>query len=235
MRTWKRSAVVGTVAAAGLAAAVTATLAAALEPDGVHLRGQWTSGGSHARLELEDRNVEPVICFVWENDLPQDGDGIASRILTRAGEEAVDLGVGDQWIDGAATGCEIPHDERFREVFADPGQYVVEVRVVEDQGTPATPPLTTGPLEPDGGGSVPTSTSGGSGSSDSATPTSTSGTSGRSDSATPTGTSGTSGGSETATPSGSSPDSGNPGRAGSRGRSDGPGRSDRSGRSGSSG
>jgi uncharacterized membrane protein YgcG len=158
MRTWsRRTTVLATLAAAGVVTTVGTTLAAAPGPDGVHLRGQWTNGG-HAWLELEDRNVEPSICFVWENDLPQDGDGIASRILSRDGAEVVDLGTGDQWIDGSAEGCEIPRDDRYRAVFADPGRYVVEFRVVEEQGTSPTPPIRSGPLEPDGG-------SGGSGSS----------------------------------------------------------------------
>jgi uncharacterized membrane protein YgcG len=165
MRAWSmRTTVIATVATAGLVATVTTTLAAALDPDGVNLRVQWTNGG-HAWLELEDRNVEPAICFVWENDVPQDGDGIASRILSRDGVEVVDLGTGDQWIDGSADGCEIPRDDRYRDVFADPGQYIVEFRVVEEQGTPATPPIRSGPLEPDGGGgSGSGSDSGGSGS-----------------------------------------------------------------------
>jgi hypothetical protein len=142
-----RTTVIGTVAGVFLAATVTKTLAGPAEADGVHLRGSWSSGGGEASLELEDRNVLPAICFVWDNDLPQDGDGIESRILTRAGAEVVDLGTGDQWIDGAAAGCAVMRDERFRAVFADPGQYVVEVRVVEEQGTPATPRLLSGPLE----------------------------------------------------------------------------------------
>ncbi|MGY1637809.1 hypothetical protein ACI78V_14275 [Geodermatophilus sp. SYSU D00742] len=145
MRTWsRRSAVVGAVAAIGLATGVTATLAA-LPDDGVHLRADWQNGGE-AWLELEDRNALPVICFVWVNDLPQDGDGIESHVLDRAGEEVVDLGIGDQWIEGSGSGCEVVRDDRFRDVFANPGEYVVEVVVVEDQGTPATPPLRSGPL-----------------------------------------------------------------------------------------
>ena len=164
MRTWsRRTTIIATVATAGLSATVTTTLAAALDPDGVHLRAEWTNGG-HAWLELEDRNVLPTICFSWESDLPQDGDGIASRILTRDGTEVVDLGTGDQWIDGSAEGCEIPRDDRYRDVFADPGQYIVEFRVVEEQGTPATPRIRSGPLEPDGGSGSSGSGSSGSGS-----------------------------------------------------------------------
>src|SRR3712207_9408028 len=90
---------------------------------------------------------------LFRSGLPQDGDGIESRILTRRGAEVVDLGVGDQWVEGGASGCELVHDDRFRAVFADPGQYVVEVRVVENQGTPATPPLISGPLQVHDGGS----------------------------------------------------------------------------------
>ena len=63
MRTWKRTTVVGALTAVGLATGVTATLAA-LEDDGVHLRADWQNGGE-AWLELEDRNVLPVICFIW--------------------------------------------------------------------------------------------------------------------------------------------------------------------------
>ena len=152
MHTVSRTTVVGTAAAIVVVATVTTTLAAALEPDGVHLRGEFADGG-HAWLELEDRNVVPAICFIWGSDRPDDGDGITSRILTRGGQEVVDLGIGDQWIDGSASGCELVDDERFREVFADPQEYVVEVRVVEEQGTPATPPLISGPLRHDSGGS----------------------------------------------------------------------------------
>jgi hypothetical protein len=89
-----------------------------------------------------------VICFAFDNPAPQDGDSIASRILTRAGAEVVDLGTADQWIDGAGEGCEIPADDRYRDVFAHPGDYVVELRVVENQGTPATSPLRSLPLQP---------------------------------------------------------------------------------------
>jgi hypothetical protein len=145
MKTWsRRTAIVGALTSVGLATGVTAILAA-LEDDGVHLRADWQNGGE-AWLELEDRNALPVICFVWDNDLPQDGDGIASRILSRGGAEVVDLGIGDQWIDGSSSGCEVVRDEGFRDVFASPDQYVVEVVVVENQGTPVTPPLRSGPL-----------------------------------------------------------------------------------------
>src|SRR5829696_908802 len=210
MRTWsRRTTVIGAVAAFGLLATVTTTLAAALEEDGVHLRAEWTNGG-HAWLELEDRNVVPLICFVWDNEAPQDGDAIESRILTRDGAEVVDLGSGDQWIDGEAIGCESMRDEDFRDVFADPGQYVVEVKVVEDQGTPPTPPLVSGPLEPHDGtsdGSGGSGTSGGSGGS------------GTSDGSGGSGTSGGSGGSGTSGGSGGSGTSGGSGRSGTSGRS----------------
>lgn len=56
------------------------------------------------------------------------------------------LGIGDRSVDGAGEGCEIPEDDRFRQVFADPGRYVVELRVVEEQGTPVTPAVRSGPL-----------------------------------------------------------------------------------------
>lgn len=125
-----------------------AAVAASLEPDGVDLRADFPGGA--AELELEDRNVKPAICFIWRADAPQDGDSIASRILTRGGVEVVDLGTGDQWIDGAAEGCEIPSDDRYRQVFADPGRYVVEFSVVEDQGTASTRPVRSGPLQPAG-------------------------------------------------------------------------------------
>ena len=152
MRTAKRTTVIAAATGLALAATVTTTLAA-LDDDGVHLQAAWTNGG-HAWLELEDENVVPAICFVWQNELPQDGDGIESWILTRDGEEVVFLGVGDQWIDGAASGCEGVRDADFRAVFANPDQYVVEFRVVEEQGTPATPPVHSGPLQPHDGASA---------------------------------------------------------------------------------
>ena len=133
------------VAAVGLLASASAVYAVGLEPDGTHLRATWTSGGD-AWLELEDRNVEPAICFIWDNPAPQDGDSFASRILTRGGDEVVDLGTGDQWIDGAGEGCEIPRDDRYTQVFANPGNYIVEFHVVEEQGTPPTPRIRSQPL-----------------------------------------------------------------------------------------
>ena len=119
--------------------------AAGLSTDGTNLRAVWINGGE-AQLELEDRNAEPSICFIWTNDAPQDGDSIASRILTRTGTLAVDLGTGDQWVDGYGSGCEIPRDDRYRDVFANPGKYVVEFEVVENQGTPRTAPVRSQPL-----------------------------------------------------------------------------------------
>ena len=130
----------------GVLASATAVYAAGLEPDGVHLRAPFPTGGE-ARLELEDRNVQPAICFIWDHPAPRDGDSIASRILTRAGAEVVDLGTADQWIDGAGEGCELATDDRYRDVFARPGDFVVEFEVVE-QGTGARPPVRSGPLEP---------------------------------------------------------------------------------------
>jgi hypothetical protein len=147
MKTWsRRTTVVTTLVAVGLVATVTKTLAA-LGDDGVHLRADWQNGGE-AWLELEDRNAVPVVCFIWDNDLPQDGDSIESAILDRAGgAEVVDLGIGDQWIDGGSSGCEVMRDPDFRDVFENPDQFVVEFRVVENQGTPVTPPVRSGPLE----------------------------------------------------------------------------------------
>ncbi len=145
MRRTSRTAVVGTAVAVAVVATVTTTVAAALDPDGLQLRGEF-AGGGQAWLELEDRNVVPAVCFIWESDRPQDGDGIASRILTAAGAEVVDLGIADQWAEGDTSGCELVHDDAFRDVFAHPEQYLVEVRVVEEQGTAPTPPLRTGPL-----------------------------------------------------------------------------------------
>jgi hypothetical protein len=152
MRTPRRGTTPTVALAVGLviAGSATAIYAANLEPDGINLRAPFTNGGE-AWLELEDRNTAPAICFDWDNDAPQDGDGIASRILTRAGAEVVDLGTGDQWIDGAGTGCEIPRDDRYRDVFANPGRYIVEFRVVENQGTPPTGPVRSGPLRPASG------------------------------------------------------------------------------------
>jgi hypothetical protein len=139
------------LAAAVLVASATAVYAIDLTPDGVHLESEWTTGG-HAWLELEDRNLEPTICFIWENDAPQDGDGIASRILTRDGTEVLDLGVADQWMEGHASGCEIPTTEAYRDVFAHPENYIVEFHVVEEQGTPPTPPVRSLPLQRDSDG-----------------------------------------------------------------------------------
>jgi hypothetical protein len=160
MKTWsRRTTVVTILAALGLVATVTKTLAA-LDDDGLHLRAEWQNGGE-AWLELEDRNALPVICFIWDNDAPQDGDSFASAILDRAGAKVVDLGIGDQWIDGSGSGCEVVRDDGFRDVFANPEEYVVEVRVVENQGTPVTPLLRSGPLEAHSGtGTVGTSGSG---------------------------------------------------------------------------
>jgi hypothetical protein len=150
MRITRRTTVVAAATGLALAATVTTTLAALEDDDGVHLQAAWANGG-HAWLELEDRNVVPAICFIWQNDLPQDGDGIESRILTRDGTEVLSLGVGEQWIDGGASGCETVHDTDYRAVFEDPDQYAVEFRVLEDQGTPATPPVRSGPLGPHDG------------------------------------------------------------------------------------
>ena len=139
-------AAVALAAALGLAASASVVYAAVAEPDGIGLKTQFVNGGE-AELELEDRNVEPAICFIWHNEAPQDGDGIHSRILTRSGQEVVDLGTADQWIEGAGEGCEIPKDERYRDVFANPGRYIVEFDVVEDQGTPPEPPVRSQPLQ----------------------------------------------------------------------------------------
>jgi hypothetical protein len=146
MRT-RRNTRIALVAVVTLAVSGTVAYAATYEPDGVNLQSSWTNGGA-AKLELEDRNVEPAICFVWDNPAPQDGDSFASRILTLDGAEVVDLGTADQWIDGAGEGCEIPRDDRYRDVFARPGDYVVEFRVVENQGTPPTPAVRSLPLRP---------------------------------------------------------------------------------------
>lgn len=141
----RRTPVVTAAVALGVLASATAVYAVGLEPDGTHLRASFPTGGE-AWLELEDRNVEPAICFVWESDGPQDGDSIASRVLTRTGAPVLDLGIGDQWVEGGGRACEIARDERYRDVFANPGAYVVEFRVVEEQGTPATAPVRSGPL-----------------------------------------------------------------------------------------
>jgi hypothetical protein len=62
------------------------------------------------------------------DDASQDGNSSASRILTRPGE-----------------GCEIPRDTRYRDAFANPGNHVVQVQVVENRGTTVTGPLQSGP------------------------------------------------------------------------------------------
>ena len=71
-----------------LVTSATALYAADVDADGTHVRSKWLNGGD-AVLELEDRNNKPLICFAWVNDGPQDGDSIASRILTRSGTVAV--------------------------------------------------------------------------------------------------------------------------------------------------
>lgn len=144
-KTRRRRVVAALAVTVGLATSATFAYAA-LQPDGVNLKSQWTNGGE-AWLELEDRNVEPTVCFLWDNPAPQDGDSIASRILTTGGAEVVDLGTADQWIDGSGEGCEIPADDRYKDVFANPGRYVVEFRVVENQGTPPTGPVRSQPLQ----------------------------------------------------------------------------------------
>ena len=143
-RTRFAPAVIGAVGL-GVLASATAVYAVGLGPDGTHLRASWTTGGD-AWLELEDRNVEPAICFVWAHPAPQDGDSFSSRILTRDGSEVVDLGTADQWVNGAGEGCEIPRDDRYRDVFANPGDYVVEFEVLENQGTPPTAPVRSAAL-----------------------------------------------------------------------------------------
>ena len=143
----RRATRVVATAAGAVVISATAVYALDLAPDGVHLRTQWTTGGD-AWLELEDRNVEPAICFIWTHPAPHDGDSVASRILTKDGAEVVDLGTGDQWMVGKTSGCEIPTDDRYRDVFAHPGNSVVEFRVVEEQGTPPTPPVRSLPLQP---------------------------------------------------------------------------------------
>lgn len=146
MRTITRKTRIAVAAVVTLAVSATATYAAGLEPDAVNLKTPWTNGGE-AWLELEDRNVKPAICFIWDNPAPQDGDSFASRILTLSGAEVVNLGTADQWVDGAGEGCEIPRDNRYRDVFANPSKYLVEFRVIENQGTPPTGPIRSLPLK----------------------------------------------------------------------------------------
>ena len=142
----RRTLAVGLAVGGAVVASATAVYAIGLEPDGLNLDADWTTGGE-ASLELEARNVEPVICFIWDNDAPQDGDSFSSRILTRAGAQVVDLGKSDQWVVGSGQGCEIPRDDRYRDVFANPGRYVVEFTVIENQGTPPTPAVRSQPLQ----------------------------------------------------------------------------------------
>ena len=84
MHTARRRSTVALAVVIGVlsAGSATAIYAAGLPADGRSLRADWVNGGK-AQLELEDRNVEPTICFIWVNDAPQDGDSIASRILGR--------------------------------------------------------------------------------------------------------------------------------------------------------
>jgi hypothetical protein len=68
------------------------------------------------------------------------GDGIESRILARTGAEVVDLGIADQWMDGAGHGCEMPADDRYGDVFANPANYIVEFRVSRTRAHPSQIP-----------------------------------------------------------------------------------------------
>lgn len=142
-----------TLLALSITAAVVGTggaLAAGQSNDGVNLKGQFTGGGS-AQLELEARNVEPLICFVYDNPTPVDGDAIHSSIhslTTRA--EIIDLGTGDQWVNGTGSGCQIPADPTAtRAVFTHPQDYYLQLEIVDHQGNPGPRgPFTTQALQP---------------------------------------------------------------------------------------
>lgn len=142
-----------TLLAISITAAVLATggaIATAESNDGVNVKGQFANGGA-AQLELEARNVEPMICFIFDNPAPADGAAIHSGIrsvATRA--EVIDLGTGDQWVDGAGHGCQIPADAgAARAIFAHPQDYYVQFEVVEAQGTTGqTGPFATQALQP---------------------------------------------------------------------------------------
>ena len=135
----------GAALAVLLAAGAGAAGAGAEDPDGTTLRAEFASGD--AELELEDRNVEPAVCFIWGSDALRDGDTLSSRVLTRDGRQVLDLGAGDQLVEGSASGCEIPLSDAYRQVFARPGDHVVEVRVVEQADARPRPVLRSGPLE----------------------------------------------------------------------------------------
>lgn len=146
-RTTQRRAT-GVALAVLVAAGAGAALAGDEDPAGVSLRADLPGG--EAELELEDRNAEPAVCFLWRSDPFQDGDTTASRILDRSGRLVLDLGVGDQAVEDSVSGCEIPLTARYREVFARPGDHVVEVRVVEQAGPgDGGRVLRSGPLDRD--------------------------------------------------------------------------------------
>jgi hypothetical protein len=147
VRTPPARAVLGTGLALVLAGTAGLALGGTEDADGTSLRGRFADG--EVELELEDRNVEPAVCFILEHEGLDDGDTVATRVLDRAGVVVLQLGSGDQVVESSASGCEIPLDDGYRAVFADPGSYVVETRVVEEQGTPPTPVLRSGRLERD--------------------------------------------------------------------------------------
>lgn len=149
MRTSTYRRLSGAALAVLLAAGAGVALAADEDPDGVSLRADLPGG--RAELELEARNVEPAVCFIWRTDALRDGDTVGSRVLTRSGQLVLDLGVGDQVVEGSASGCEIPLSSAYREVFARPGDHVVEVRVVQQPGAAARPAVRSGPLEESSG------------------------------------------------------------------------------------
>lgn len=143
----RRTALVAAALGGGLLAGG-GRLAVADNNDGLVLTGQFRNGGT-ATLELEDRNVSPLICFLLDNPAPDDGDGIHSSIRARrTGATVIDLGSGDQWIKGEAVGCAIPPDLGLaRSVFRHPRGYALQFDIVENQGTAVQAgPLRTGPL-----------------------------------------------------------------------------------------
>jgi hypothetical protein len=131
-----KTVVAGAVLALGAALVGSAS---ADDADGVHIEGDFPGGGK-ALLELEERNVRPLICFQLIHDDPDPGDSISTSIHrgspARPGPVVVDLSIADQWIGPDAEGCAMPDSAAVaREVFRDPAGHYLEFEVIENQGT----------------------------------------------------------------------------------------------------
>lgn len=106
----------------------------------VVLRAPFPAGGG-VKLQVESGNLHPVLCFWYASALPTDGMSIRAD-LRRAGtlELVQELGTGHQWVDGSASGCEVPDtDTALAGLLASPKDYVATFEVVETQGGPPLP------------------------------------------------------------------------------------------------